>query len=258
MPSLRHVGGGFYPKVVEREVVIVKAPVPAFDVERKTAVDPPAESNTPSAPPFGMSTSASLTMRPVQDFGRRVRRKSYRCRGSRCTALEILRNLGSRIGKALRSAAAVDGQHIIFAGLHVPQGDHLDEFVAILRGDVVIFRKVLVHVIQFPAGSVELGEFGRIDRRAELIRIRRTTCPATGRRPASRRDQWSGARTSRSIACRVCFAASRLSKACAKLWPSIGDCVTPPMEVGRLEAEGLQYRRDHVDRIRVLGSDLAL
>ena len=65
--------------------------------------------------------------------------------------------------------ARVDGQHVIFAGLDVPERDHLDQFIAVLIGHVVVFGEVLGDVIEFPAGGIQFGESFRRNRRAEEL-----------------------------------------------------------------------------------------
>ena len=48
------------------------------------------------------------------------------------------------------------------------------------------------------------------------------------------------------------------SNACAKLTPSIGDCVTPRICAGGSMPERVEHGRHHVDGVRVLRADLAL
>src|SRR5208283_1704882 len=51
------------------------------------------------------------------------------------------RDLRALVGKS-QSAARIDWHDLVFACLDVPHGNHLDQFRAILRGYVVIFREI--------------------------------------------------------------------------------------------------------------------
>ena len=82
--------------------------------------------------------------------------------------------------------ARVDRQHVVLSCLDVPERDHLDQLVAMLSGDIMIFRKVLSHVIELPSGCVQLCESFGGDRRAkELPRLgERRSGPGTDGAPA--------------------------------------------------------------------------
>ena len=106
------------------------------------------------------------------------------------------------LGHHPREAAAVDRHDAVLAGLDVPGPDQLDELVAVLGREVVVLRRVLVDVVQLPAGGVELARASRPRSGCRTrCRPRRTTGPATGRPPASRPCRWPGGRASRSTGC---------------------------------------------------------
>ena len=68
-----------------------------------------------------------------------------------------------------RDAAAVDGHHVVLAGLDVPGRDQRDQPVAVLGGEVVVLGGVLGDVVELPALRVELGELLGGDRLAEPL-----------------------------------------------------------------------------------------
>ena len=80
--------------------------------------------------------------------------------------LAVDRDLRPLIREA-QGAAAVDRQDVVLAGLDVPHADHGDQPVALLRGEVVGFREILVEVVKLPALGIELGELVVVDRCAE-------------------------------------------------------------------------------------------
>ena len=81
--------------------------------------------------------------------------------------LAVGRDLRARVGEA-GGAAAIDGQHVVLAGLDVPHADHGDQPGALLLGEVLRLGEVLVEVGELPAVGVELGQHVVCDRVAEL------------------------------------------------------------------------------------------
>src|SRR5271155_1081963 len=64
-------------------------------------------------------------------------------------------------------------------------GDHLDQFRAVLAGQIVVLREILVDLIEFPPFGVELRELVFVDRHAEWhARLReRGSRPRANRAP---------------------------------------------------------------------------
>lgn len=65
--------------------------------------------------------------------------------------------------------AAVDGHHVVLAGLDIPGRDQRDQPVAVLGRQVVVLGGVLGDVVELPAFRVEPCQRRRGDRLAEAL-----------------------------------------------------------------------------------------
>ena len=173
-------------------------------------------------------------MRPVEHL-RRGRERDDRQVGVE-DVLRAVRGELRALGGEAQEEAAVERQHVVLAGLHPPARDHLAQLLGVLGGEVVRLGRVLGDVEQLPAVRVQLVEhLGRdvvAELAPELALPRRSSAPASRRPRASRRGRSRAGRTSRSTACGAASGTSASSNVCAKLTPSIGDCVTPRIASG--------------------------
>ena len=104
-------------------------------------------------------------MGPVQHPRRRIQ-WHHLGTGVIDVALAVGGDLGSLHREAL-SAAAVDRQHVVLAGLHIPHADHGDQAVSFAGGEVVGFGEILLEVVELPAVGVELDQLVVADRITE-------------------------------------------------------------------------------------------
>ena len=146
----------------------------------------------------------------------------------------VRRDLRARIGEPHRPTT-VEWKHFVLASFGVPERDHLDECCALLRGEIARLGWIILDVVQLPARGVEMAQFvfGECDLAETRLGLgeRRAREGADGP-PAVMINR--PVRPNISKYCVVCldFAAGS-SNVCAKLTPSsIGDCVTPRIDVG--------------------------
>ena len=71
--------------------------------------------------------------------------------------LAILGQLRTLVGEAQR-AAAVEREDVVFARLHVPERDHLDQLRTVRRGEIGRLGRVLREVVELPVLGVELAQ----------------------------------------------------------------------------------------------------
>lgn len=96
-------------------------------------------------------------VRPVEDLHRHV--IGYgRGIGIIDVALPAPGELGTFLGESL-GAAAVEGQDLVFARFDIPHGDHFDQFVPVLIGQIAGFGEIFRHVIQLPAVGIQFAQF---------------------------------------------------------------------------------------------------
>lgn len=85
-----------------------------------------------------------------------------------CVAVARRRRLRSWILEA-RRPARIDGQDIVATGLSIPERDHLDQFITMQVGHIVVLSPILVHMIEFPAMIVQADQIFGIERSAEEL-----------------------------------------------------------------------------------------
>ena len=147
------------------DIVVDVVQLAALHIEREAALASPAESSAPSAPPFGISTSAVMLCGRFSTLAAGVGRHHLGARVDTCSSCGLRRSADA--SRQAERAAAVDRQDVVLAGLDVPGPDHLDQLRAVLGGEVVILREVLVEVIELPALRIQLGQLVFVDGRAE-------------------------------------------------------------------------------------------
>ncbi len=212
------------------DIVVDVVELAVLDVEAETALDIASRQQCSFSPALGDFDIGGDAVRTVHHIGARIGRNHLRARVVG-VARAIDGDLRARLGNP-RHAATVDRQDVVLASLDVPVGDHLDQLRTVLGGEVVILGEVLGDVVQLPALRIQFDQLVLAHRRAEE-RARFFEAgprPRTDRAPAFVVDRAMPHHLEVRV---LCFeGASALSKACAKLRPSIGDCVTPLIEVG--------------------------
>ena len=171
--------------------------------------------------------------------------------------------LGPRLGnlRALRhqplDRAAIDREDVVLPGFGIPHRDQLDELVPVLRGQIVVLGWILGDVVQLPVASVQTDQRLRGNERAERLAGlgERRPRPRAHRPPSVVVD---GAVTEHlEILDTVPGRGGRVVEGMGEADPVQRRLGHAPDRGGRLEAERVQDRRDHVDDVRILGAYLA-
>ena len=172
--------------------------------------------------------------------------------------LAILGQLRALVGEAQR-AAAVEREDVVFAGLHVPERDHLDQLRAVRGGEIGRLGRVLGEVVKLPVLGVEfaqhvLGQGHHAEERPALL------------------ERGSGHRANRAPAVVIDRAVCEHLEI-LRLVPALGLRVLKDMGKAhafdrrladaanlrrRFDPERLENARDHVDRMRELMTDFPL
>ena len=165
MTACGHGFGGFDVVQVPTNVVVGMAELPFLNIQRIAAVITALREQHTLCAALGNLNVCRNAIRAVEYVGSGVDRHTLGARVKHVRR-SINRDLRALIGKT-RRAARVNGQDIVLAGFDVPGGDHLDQFRAVVSGDVVVLREVLFNLVKFPVLRIQLGQFVLVDRRAE-------------------------------------------------------------------------------------------
>ena len=194
-------------------------------------------------------------MGPVQHPRRRIQRHHLGT-GVIDVALAVGGDLRPLHREAL-SAAAVDRQHVVLAGLHIPHADHGDQAVALIGGEVVGFGEILLEVVELPAVGIELDQLVVADRISEATARfhKRAAGPGAHGSPAIviERAVAKHLEVLGEMAVR-CGGIGEAGGQRETLDRALGDALD---RCGGLDAEGVEHGGHHVDGMAILGAHFA-